>query len=47
MERERERRKWHEGRGSVAFFKKSTVTLSSTTKIFILENELTKKEIRL
>ena len=31
--------------GSVFVFKKSDVTLSPTTKIFVLENDLTKKEI--
>ena len=54
-EKERERERERNKRGTVVqgdkvhvgvFKKKHTVTLSPTTKIFVLENELTKKEIR-
>ena len=48
MERERngdkEGKKMHAG--LLFLFLKSAVTLSPTTKIFFLENELTKKEVR-
>ena len=48
MEREREKKKRKMKAKGVCsfFFKKSVVTLSPTTKIFVLENELTKKEIK-
>jgi len=42
--KENEKKLWRWG--SVAFKIFHVVTLSPTTKIFVLENELTKKEIR-
>ena len=45
-ERERNGDKEEEKACRFLFFKKNDVTLSPTTKIFVIENELTKKEIR-